>query len=529
VTEVRDENVVSGGHDAATPPLTSELGDDPHVGLTIETLDTHTLEVLSKRRPWRSNTKTRGWLLRRSLLAADVTGLTIAFLAAQHFFSTTTNDRVGPGAESILFALSLPIWVIAGHLTHLYDRDGERAGHTTVDDLLGVFTVVTVGAWLFTSFAELMHVVESNTPRTTFFWGLSIVLVVALRSLARTFCRKTALYWQNTIIVGAGEVGQLVARKIMSHPEYRLNLVGFIDPKPRARRPDLAHLTILGTPEKLPDLVTLLDVERVIFAFSNEPHEEMIALVRTLKALNVQVDLVPRLFESVGPNVRLHTVEGLPLIGLPPARVSPLSQQLKRGVDVVCACIGLLLTAPIFAYIAFRIKRDSPGPVFFRQSRLGQHMQPFTALKFRSMRVDTDEAEHREYVRSTMSFRTAADANGLYKLDRRDKITPFGAWLRKTSLDELPQLLNVLRGEMSIVGPRPCIPYETEAFLPHHFERFLVPAGLTGLWQVTARAHASYGEALDMDVNYARNWSLGLDLRLMLLTPLAVMRRGVTV
>src|SRR5439155_5605988 len=115
------------------------------------------------------------------------------------------------------------------------------------------------------------------------------------------------------------------------------------------------------------------------------------------------------------------------------------------------------------------------------------------------------------------------------KLDRSDAVTPFGAWLRKTSLDELPQLINVLHGDMSIVGPRPCIPYETEGFLPHHFERFLVPAGVTGLWQVTARAHASYGEALEMDVAYARNWSLGLDLRLILLTPLAVLRSGVTV
>jgi len=520
------------GRDHALPrdpaAIAPDSADDEQVGLAIETLDTHTIEVLSRQRPWRSNTKTRGWLLRRGLMTADIAGLALAFSLAQHFFSTTANDRVGPGFESIIFACSLPVWVIAAHLTHLYDRDGERAGHTTVDDLVGVFTVVTVGSFLFTTFAELTGAVEPNPPRTTFFWGLSVILIVAFRSLARTLCKRTPLFWQNTIIVGAGEIGQLLARKITNHPEYQLNLVGFIDPKPRARRSDLEHLTILGTPENLPDLVELLDVERVIVAFSNEPHDEMLALVRTLRALNVQVDLVPRLFESVGPNVRLHTVEGLPLIGLPPVRISPLSQHLKRGVDIVCASIGLIVTAPLFAYIAFRIKRDSPGPVFFRQQRLGRHMEVFTALKFRSMRVDTDETEHRKYVQSTMSFRSAAGTNGLYKLDRSDAITPVGAWLRKTSFDELPQLINVLRGDMSIVGPRPCIPYETEGFLPHHFERFLVPAGLTGLWQVTARAHASYGEALDMDVAYARNWSLGLDLRLILLTPLAVLRQGVT-
>ena len=494
----------------------------------IESLDAHTLEVLSSRRPWRSNSWTRGWLIRRALLAADVAGLTLAFLTAQVLLSTTARDRVGPSAETIIFLCTLPIWVIAAHLAGLYDRDGEQTDHTTVDDLVRVFTVMTIGAWAFTSFALLTHAVQPNPPRAVFFWGLSILLVVMFRSLARTLCRRSKLYLQNTIIVGAGEIGQLIGRKIVNHPEYGLNLVGFIDPRPRARRSDLNDLTILGTSERLPDLVDLLDVERVIFAFSNEPHEEMLALVRVLKALNVQIDLVPRLFESIGPNVRLHAIEGLPLVGLPPGRLSPLSLHLKRTIDIVLALVGLAITSPLFAYIAIRIKRDSPGPVFFRQTRLGQHMRPFLALKFRSMRVDTDPNAHQEYVRSTMSFRSTAGSNGLYKLDRRDSITPFGGWLRRTSFDELPQLINILRGDMSAVGPRPCIPYETEEFLPHHFERFLVPAGLTGLWQVTARAHASYGEALDMDVAYVRGWSLGLDLRLILLTPIAVFRTGMT-
>jgi lipopolysaccharide/colanic/teichoic acid biosynthesis glycosyltransferase len=127
-----------------------------------------------------------------------------------------------------------------------------------------------------------------------------------------------------------------------------------------------------------------------------------------------------------------------------------------------------------------------------------------------------------------MSASASVGANGLYKLDRADAVTPFGRWLRKTSLDELPQLVNVLKGDMSLVGPRPCLEYETEHFAPHHFERFLVPAGITGLWQVTARAHSTFGEALDMDVAYARGWSLGLDIRLLLRTPFEVLRSGET-
>jgi lipopolysaccharide/colanic/teichoic acid biosynthesis glycosyltransferase len=171
------------------------------------------------------------------------------------------------------------------------------------------------------------------------------------------------------------------------------------------------------------------------------------------------------------------------------------------------------------------VHRSSPGPVFFRQTRLGLNMREFTALKFRTMWTDTDDSEHRKYIASTMRSSATAGSNGLYKLERKNAITPFGHWLRKTSLDELPQLINVLRGDMSLVGPRPCIPYETQNFEPHHFERFLLPAGVTGLWQVMARAHSSFGEALDMDVAYVRGWSLGLDLRLLFRTPLELLRQ----
>jgi lipopolysaccharide/colanic/teichoic acid biosynthesis glycosyltransferase len=152
-------------------------------------------------------------------------------------------------------------------------------------------------------------------------------------------------------------------------------------------------------------------------------------------------------------------------------------------------------------------------------------MRPFTAYKFRTMRVDVDTTAHREFIRRTMTSDASVNDNGLYKLDRTADVTRVGSWLRKTSLDELPQLINVLLGDMSLVGPRPCIPYETENFEPHHFERFLVPAGITGLWQVTARAHTTFGEALEMDVAYARNWSLGLDLLLLLKTPFQVLRQ----
>ncbi len=238
------------------------------------------------------------------------------------------------------------------------------------------------------------------------------------------------------------------------------------------------------------------------------------ALVRSLRDQNVIVDVVPRLYELVGPRADIHLIEGLPLLTVPPARLSEDIPDRPSGSSTSSARgFLLLLTSPVFVVAAIKIKRESPGPIFFRQTRLGLNQRPFTALKFRTMKVGTDHSEHREYIKSTMTADAQINANGTYKLDRDAAVTPFGRLLRKTSLDELPQLLNILRGEMSLVGPRPCIEYETEFFQPHHFDRFLVPQGLTGLWQVTARANSTFGEALEMDVAYVRGWSLGLDLQ----------------
>jgi lipopolysaccharide/colanic/teichoic acid biosynthesis glycosyltransferase len=218
----------------------------------------------------------------------------------------------------------------------------------------------------------------------------------------------------------------------------------------------------------------------------------------------------------------------MPLVGIPPLRLPRSSRALKRALDLAGAAVVLALTAPLILLVAILIKRDSDGPVFFHQERLGRDMEPFDLLKFRTMTVDTDPEEHLAYIRETMTAAATPRANGLYKLDRSRSVTRVGRWLRRTSLDELPQLINVLRGDMSLVGPRPCLETETELFSPHHFERFLVPAGLTGLWQVTARAKSTFGEALDMDVTYARGWSLLLDVRLLLRTPVQLLRSGET-
>jgi exopolysaccharide biosynthesis polyprenyl glycosylphosphotransferase len=487
-------------------------------------VDDRTLEILDRHRRT-TPIKGRGWLVRRLLLVADLLGLVTGLLLAEWLVNKHNSiGLLGTQDEVIAFLVSLPVWVVIAKLYGLYDRDDARADHSTVDDFAGVFHMVTVSTFLFWALSYVTAVAHPTPPKLVLFWAAAIAFISAGRGVARAVARRNIAYLQNTVIVGAGDVGQLIARKLLQHPEYGLNLVGFVDSKPKARRDDIGHLALLGGPERLLALVRAFDVERVIVAFSNEPAEVTRDLVRSLRDSNIQIDVVPRLYELVGPNFGLHAIEGLPLIGLPPAKLSRSSRALKRGLDIAGALVGLAVTWPLFVYAALRIKLESSGPVFFKQRRLGMDMEEFTALKFRTMRTDTDDAPHRDYIRRTMDAGATPNGNGIYKLDRADAVTPFGRWLRKTSLDELPQLMNVLRGDMSLVGPRPCIPYETDSFKPHHFDRFLVPAGLTGLWQVTARAHSTFGEALDLDVAYAHGWSLGLDLALLLKTPLQVIR-----
>ncbi len=495
----------------------------PHFGVTdladlIGAIDDHTRGLLDRGRKAR-----RAWLVPRILLVADLLGLSLAYLLATLVWGG--DGALGSAGELLLFVLTIPCWVVAAKLHGLYQRDQERADHSTTDDIVGVFHIVTIGVWLLLVASRVAGQTGPGIYALMTFWLLAVCILPLARRIAREACKRTGAYQQNAVIVGAGDIGQLIGRKLVKHPEYGINVVGFVDRDPKARRADLPEqLVILGAPERLPDIIESLDVERVVVAFCNEPISELLGLLRKLRDLPVQIDLVPRLFELVGPRLTVHSVEGIPLIGLPPTRATRSSRAIKRAIDVVGASIGLILLAPLFAYIAARIRLDSDGPMLFRQTRLGAGMKEFTTLKFRTMKVDTDQTAHQAYIAQTMSSTAEAGENGLYKLDRSDSVTEFGRWLRRTSLDELPQLINVLRGDMSLVGPRPCIPYEAEHFEPHHLERFSMPQGITGLWQVTARANATYGEALDMDIAYVRGWSLGLDLRLLLRTPLQVLR-----
>jgi exopolysaccharide biosynthesis polyprenyl glycosylphosphotransferase len=315
-------------------------------------------------------------------------------------------------------------------------------------------------------------------------------------------------------------VGQLVARKLLKHPEYGINLVGFVDASPKAPRADLEHLTLLGPADELAELVQAHDVERVVIAFSNESHEELLRLIRSLKGLPVQIDIVPRLFEIVGPGVEIHTVEGLPMISLPQVKLSRSSRLLKRTLDLALSAVALLLLAPVFAFIAIKIKRDSNGPVFFRQLRMGCGDKPFLMFKFRTMVADADT--RREEVAHLNMHVTNGDARML-KIPNDPRVTGFGKTLRRLSIDELPQLLNVLKGDMSLVGPRP-LPLRDYALLDAwHRKRYLVLPGMTGLWQISGRSSLGFDDLVRLDFYYLEHWSIWLDVSILLKTIPAVL------
>jgi exopolysaccharide biosynthesis polyprenyl glycosylphosphotransferase len=470
----------------------------------------------------RAVTKRRGWLVRRVLLSADVVGLSLAFVAAQFLFAPAGG--IGLTGEGLLFLATLPAWVVVAKLYGLYDHDEARTDHSTVDDFVGVFHLVSVGAWLLAACALLTSSIDLQLQKVVVFWLSAIVCVTCARALGRAMVRRDIRYLQNTVIVGAGSVGQTLARKFLNHPEYGINLLGFIDDRPKERRDDLEHLTLLGGTERLGEIVQIYGVERVVIAFSNDSHEQTLALIRSLKDSRVQVDVVPRLFELLSPRVGVYAVEGMPLVGLPPAALARSARLVKRAMDVVLSALGLVLVAPFFAIAALLIKLDSPGPVFFRQVRMGEGDRTFQIVKFRTMCADAEE--RKPTVAHLNKHARAGGDPRMFKIPDDPRVTRVGRFLRRYALDELPQLINVLRGEMSLVGPRPLILSEDRHVADWARSRLDLKPGVTGLWQSLGSSDIPFEEMIRLDYLYVTSWSLWTDLRLLLQTIPALLRGG---
>jgi exopolysaccharide biosynthesis polyprenyl glycosylphosphotransferase len=330
-----------------------------------------------------------------------------------------------------------------------------------------------------------------------------------------------------TLIVGAGHVGRLVAKRLVEHPELGLRPVGFLDKEPLDREnaaPDSPALPVLGASWDLLDVIASKGVGHVVVTFSTAPHDVMLRLVAECTRRGVRVTLVPRLFEKVPRNLTIDYLGGLPLLSIDPTLPQSGSYKLKYFVDRAVAAVALVLLSPLLLLIALGVLVSMGRPILFRQVRIGCDGRAFEMLKFRSMRAGG----------ATPAARPAAPLDiapgGVEGDDRR---TAFGAVLRRTSLDELPQLLNVLRGEMSLIGPRPERPEFVRIFAEHVYrydERHRVKSGITGWAQVNGlRGKTSLADRVEWDNWYIENCSPWLDLKIALKTLAAVVRSGSTV
>jgi exopolysaccharide biosynthesis polyprenyl glycosylphosphotransferase len=467
----------------------------------------------------------RGWLMRRLLLAADLVGLTSAYgLALLVKPSTLPGELLGARWEIALFALCLPLWVLLARIHGLYDRDEERTDHSTVDDIVGVFQVVTIGTWGLIIATYALGLPHPMLSRIILFWLFAILLVPLLRAAARVVGRRQAAYIQNVVIVGSGEVAHLLESKIEKHPEYGLRSVGFVNNDVAASEDGARSPRALGTTDDLPELVRTHGVDRVVIAFSKDSHEQTLDVIRATQSSEVQIDIVPRMFEVLGTNVQLHTIEGIPLVGLSIPRLSHSERFLKRSLDLVGATLGLVVLAPLFLVTALLVKLDSSGPVFFTQVRMGTGNRPFRVFKFRTMVRD---AEARKDEIAHLNVHRGENPR-MFKVPNDPRITRVGRLLRRWRIDELPQLFNVIHGQMSLVGPRPLILDEDQHVERWARQRLNLKPGMTGLWQVLGASDIPFDEMTKLDYLYVTNWSLREDLRLIMLTLPALMREHAT-
>ena len=491
---------------AATAGHTIEWGADARLVLEDATQPSH------------ARAGRRGWLMRRMLLAADLVALLAAFAIDEAIFGR--RGRIGVGTQWAIFLATLPGWIVAAKVYGLYDRDERRPDHSTADEIPSIIHMVTVIVWLFFALSWISGLTNPNQGKLAAFWALTIFGIAACRVVSRYAVRRRPGYAQRALIVGAGDVGQLLAWKLLKHPEYGIDLVGFVDTTPKERRDDLGDLAIVGSLDRARDVVHDLGVERVIVAFSEESHEEMLEVIRSFKDANVHIDVVPRLFEVIGPGMNINSIEGVSVVSLPPFRLSRSSRLLKRTLDLAVAFAALVVLAPVLALVAVAIKLDSEGSVLFRQRRMGSGDRMFFIYKFRTM---VREADAQKAALLSLNKHAKGDSR-MFKIPGDPRITRVGRLLRRYSIDELPQLVNVLKGEMSLVGPRPLVLDEDSFVEAWARQRLALRPGMTGVWQILGRTDIPFSEMVKLDYVYVMNWTLAGDLKILARTFPAILR-----
>jgi exopolysaccharide biosynthesis polyprenyl glycosylphosphotransferase len=400
---------------------------------------------------------------------------------------------------------------------------GSRLQDTPVDAVARIFAATSIAAMTLTFARAVLSDDPTLTAQTVRLWAFALVFLGAGR-VGITLDRRRALRrgetGSNTLIIGAGSVGHLIARRLRERPEFGLRPIGFLDKDPLIEEPDEDGLHVLGASWDLEQVVQRFDVEQVVVTFSTAPHAVLLGMIRRCRELGVEVVVVPRLFEEVSNRVEVEHLGGVPLLRA--ATVDPRGWQfgIKYTVDRIVAAIALIVASPVLLMLALAVRFSSPGPILFRQRRVGLDGREFDMLKFRSMR-ETPRATEGEFV--------PQDGFAPGGVEGDDRRTRAGEIMRRLSLDELPQLFNVLRGDMALVGPRPertsfVRSFEEDVY--RYGDRHRVKSGLTGWAQVQGlRGQTSLTDRVEWDNYYIENWSLWLDLKIILMTVPALLGR----
>lgn len=426
-------------------------------------------------------------------------------VAEQNFVSLETYFPIQVGLALTL----LVVYAFNGLYRH-------RLGLSWLDEVGSIAVGTTVGVAIM--IVAVFYYRPVALSRLMFIYVL--LLIIAFVSLSRLFerviraqLRRRGIGLERVLVVGVGSLGRLMLQNIVAKPDLGFNVVGFVDDE---RTEDLGRFKALGKPADITRLIREQDLDQVIIALPAARHREIVDVLVKCEKEGVNFRIVPDFYEFSLKQVDISEINGIPLIGLKDVAMGGWALATKRVMDILVSLAVLIVTSPLIAIVALAIKLDSPGPVIFRQVRLGRGERPFVAFKFRSMKEGA-EAE-------VEKLKDLNEADGpIFKIRDDPRITRVGRWLRRTSLDELPQFANILRGEMSLVGPRPPLPSEVENYEDWHRKRLESPPGLTGLWQVSGRSNLTFDEMVLLDLWYIENWSLALDVKIMLQTIPAVL------
>ena len=441
----------------------------------------------------------RDAVFRRSLAVADCLAL---------LFGLTVVVRVTPGLQLRPAALAaLPPVVLAAKLMGLYDRDETLLRKTTLEEMPKLFHLATLSSLVI----WLTHSVVIDGPYTPVTAAVTwVILTLALptaRVAARWLCLRLATA-ERCLVIGDPITLIALTKRLAGSPGVNAEIVGHLDFESEAGASgDVFAERLVRTCRS----VRQLDADRVIVAPRSADGEDVLDLVRTLRAIGTRVSFVPRVLEVLGTSVEFDDVYGITIMGVRRFHLSRSSALLKRCFDLVVASLLLVILAPLMALFAIAIKLDSPGRILFRQVRVGRRGTPFGMLKFRTM------VSNAESLKPGLLALNEAGA-GLFKITGDPRVTRTGRLLRRTSLDELPQLVNVLRGEMSMVGPRPLVSEEDEQILGWSRRRLDLTPGMTGHWQILGSSRVPLPEMVAIDCVYVTTWSLWTDVKILLRT-----------